>query len=169
MAAAQPEFLAAYKAGSVAAHNATCKSGDGNESHTAVKHWGKFCLHGLRINMVRPLDATTTTLFQKLGELDLVEAFAWWLVTQVNVNTETAWNYVCVMNSWHHRATGVHIAAGFPLLRIKSMLDGMQRLTNLPIPRLKRIGIRPARLHYAINTTAIRMIEYYILNWMIKR
>ena len=120
MAAAQPDFLAAYKAGFVAAHNATCKSGDGNDSHTAVKHWGKFCLHGLRINMLRPLDATTTTLVQKLGELDLVEAFAWWLVTQVKCNTETAWNYVCVMNYWHNRATGAHIAAGFPLLRVKS-------------------------------------------------
>ena len=151
MAASQPDFMAEYRSGSVEAHNATCSDGVGNSTHTAVKHWGRFMVKGLHVNMVRPFDSTTTSLAVKLGELDFVEAFAWWLVKHVGTNTETAWSYVCVVNAWHHRAVGVYLAANFPLDRIKNMLSGMQRLSGVPVPRLKRIGVRPQRLWQAMR------------------
>ena len=151
MAATQPEFIAEYRAGSVAAHNASCKDGAGNATHTAVKHWIRFTVLALKINCLRPLDAVTTTLATKLAEVDLVEAFAWWLVKHVRCNTESGWSYTTTVNSWHHRSTGVHLAAGFPLIRVKNMLDGMQRLTGAPIPRLRRVGVRPAHLSEGIK------------------
>ena len=150
MAAAQPGFLESYRCGAVRAHNASCKDGQGNNSHTAVQHWGRFTVLGLKVPMVRPLDPMVTPLATKLGEVDLVEAYAWWLVTHVGTNTETAWNYVTVVNAWHHRASGVYLAANHPLLRVQKMLDGMQRLTGAPVPRRKRIGVRPEHLQRGI-------------------
>ena len=151
MAAAQPGFLESYREGAVRAHNASCKDGQGNNSHTAVQHWGRFTVQGLKLSMLRPLDPMTTSLPIKLGEVDIVEAFAWWLVTHVGVNTETAWSYAMVVNAWHHRATGVYLAANHPLVRVQKMLDGMQRLTGAPVPRRKRIGVRPEHMQRAIS------------------
>lgn len=151
MAAAQPGFLESYREGAVRAHNASCKDGQGNNSHTAVQHWGRFTVQGLKLSMLRPLDPMTTSLPIKLGEVDIVEAFAWWLVTHVGVNTETAWSYAMVVNAWHHRATGVYLAANHPLVRVQKMLDGLQRLTGAPVPRRKRIGVRPEHMQRAIS------------------
>ena len=107
---------------------------------SAVQHWGRFTVIALRIAMRRPLDPLTTSLERKLCEVDLVDAFAWWLVEHVGVNTETAWSYVCVVNAWHDRAYGVGLAGNFPLQRVKSMLSGYQRLLQSPIARRLRYG-----------------------------
>ena len=114
MAASQPGFVEAYRAGAQRARDASCVDGAGNSSHTAVSRWGAFTVTALRVAMIRPLDPLQTTLERKLEEVDLVEAFAWWLVTHTGTNTESAWTYVCVVNAWHERATGVNLAAGMP-------------------------------------------------------
>ena len=150
IAAAQPGFLEQYRAGATQAHNASCKDEKGNLTHSAVQHWSRFTILALKLPMLRPLDPMTTSLAVKLGEVDLVEMYAWWLVTQVGVNTETAWSYVSTVNAWHHRATGVYLAANNPLIRVKHMLDGLQRLSGEPVPRRKRIGVRPAHMCAAI-------------------
>ena len=56
-----------------------------------------------------------------------------------------------VVNAWHHRSTGVYLAANHPLIRVQKMLDGMQRLTGAPVPRRKRIGVRPEHMQRAIS------------------
>ena len=98
--------------------------------------------------------------FSKLEEVDLVESFAWWTVKHCNANTETAWNYTTVVNAFHFRNTGVHLAANHPLTRVHNMLQGMQRLTGQAIPRIKRIGVRPAHLSQGIKAayTAPRVV-----------
>ena len=103
MAIRQPGFLEAYRAGAQAARDASCADGAGNDTHTAINHWHRFTVLGLGVDMRRPLD-TTESLARKLAEVDLVEAYAWWLVTQVGVNWETAWSYVGTLNAWHERA-----------------------------------------------------------------
>ena len=110
MAASQPGFLGACRAGVNAARAATCADGHGNSTHPAVQHWGRFTIIGLQVRMQRPLDPMITPLERKLEEVALVDAFAWWLVTQVGVNTETAWSYVCTVNAWHERNCGVGLA-----------------------------------------------------------
>ena len=149
MVVAQPGFLEASRAGVVAARNAATVDEQGNVHHTANQHWGRFCL-ALRIAMRRPLDPLTTPLARKLAEVDLVDAFAWWLVAHVRCNTETAWGYVCVVNSTHDRACGVGLAGNFPLARVKSMLSGYQRLQRSPVMRRLRYGVRPAFLSRGI-------------------
>ena len=149
--AGQLGFLGACRAGVNAARAATCADGHGNSTHPAVQHWGRFTIIGLQVRMQRPLDPMITPLERKLEEVDLVDAFAWWLVTQVGVNTETAWSYVCTVNAWHDRICGVGLAAGFPLDRVHGMLQGLQRLSGQPIARRRRIGVRPAHLRAGID------------------
>ena len=150
MAAAQPGFLAAYRAGVQAAHAASCADGHGNDTHSAVNHWRRFTILGLKVDCRRVIDPMSAPLERKLSEVDVVEAFAWWLVTHVRTNTETAWSYVGVVNAWHERRYHVGLAGGMALLRVQKMLQGMQRLTGQPILRRKRIGVRPRHLRDGI-------------------
>ena len=83
---------------------------------------------GLNTEISRVLDPLSTPLERKLEEVDLIDCFAWWLHTQVGVNTETAWSYVTVVNAWHTRWYYVPLAGGMPLTRIHHMLEGQQRL-----------------------------------------
>ena len=151
MAASQPGFLSACRAGVNAARAASCADTLGNATHSAVQHWGRFTIIGLKVEMRRPLDPMSTPLERKLEEVDLVDAFGWWLVSQVGVNTETAWSYVCTVNAWHERTHGVGLAAGFSLDRVHKMLLGMQRLAGQPVTRRRRVGIRPAHLRSGID------------------
>ena len=154
IAVAQPGFVEAYRAGAKRAHDATVKDGVGNNTHSAVQHWGRLLVMGLKIPMLRPLDSMTTPLARKLAEVDLVEMYAWWLVTQLGTcNTETAWNYVSIVNAWHFRATGTYLAAGMDLQRVKNMLSGLQRLTGQPVPRKRRIGVRAQHLSAGMAAT----------------
>ena len=146
MAAAQPGFVDAARAGINKAREACCADGAGNSTHPAVQSWGRFTMVGLKVNMLRALDPLQTTLERKLVEIDLVECWAWWLVTQQGVNTETAWQYVSTVNAWHDRSQGIGFAGGMDLKRVKNMLTGLQRLSGLPITRRKRIDCRPAHL-----------------------
>lgn len=153
MAVRQPGFLQMYRAAAVEAHNASVVRQDGNSSHTAVQSWGRFTLQGLGVPMLRPLDPLSSSLARKLSEVDLVEAWAYWNVAQVGVNTETAWQYVGVANAWHERVSGVRLAAGMPLTRVHNMLQGMQTLTGSPVLRRKRVGVRPKCLRAGIDRT----------------
>ena len=146
MAVRQPGFLDAYRTGVAAARAACCASGDGNTSHPAVQHYCRFMALGLNTSISRVLDPLSTPLERKLEEVDLIDAFAWWLHTQVGVSTETAWSYVTVVNAWHSRWFYVPLAGGMPLTRIHHMLEGQQRLIGQPITRRRRIGVRPAHL-----------------------
>lgn len=151
MAARQPGFLEACRAGVAAARSAQCADGDGNNTHASVQHYCRFMALGLNTPLRRVLDPLSTPLERKLEEVDLIEAWAWWLATQVGVNTETAWNYVCTANSWHERQFGVGFAAGMSLQRIHRMLQGHQRLLGHPIARRRRIGVRPVQLARGIR------------------
>ena len=153
MAASQPGFLEAARDGVLAARNASCVDGAGNSSHTAVISWTRFTVLGLGISSRRPLDPIASSLDQKLCEVDVVEAWAWWLVQHVGVNIETAWQYVGVANSHHERSFGVPFAGGMSLDRVRGMLDGWQRLRRTPVVRRMRIGVRPRLLRDAIATS----------------
>ena len=151
MAVRQPGFLEAYQAGVAAARAAACASGDGNTSHPAVQHYCRFMSLGLNASIRRVLDPLTTPLERKLQEVDLIECFAWWLHTQVGVNTETAWSYVTVVNAWHDRWFHVPLAAGMPLARVRKMLESLQVLSGQPVARRRRIGVRPQHLAAGIS------------------
>ena len=151
MSASQPGFLDACRAGVQRARDASCADGAGNAGHTAVRHWGRFTVLGLHVNMRRTLDPMTTSLERKLQEVDLVDAFAWWLVQHVGVNSETAWSYVCTVNAWHDRSFGIGLAGGMSLQRVKGMIEGWQRLQGAPVARRVRYGVRPRRLRDAIS------------------
>ena len=153
MAASQPGFLEAARDGVLAARNASCVDGAGNSSHTAVISWTRFTVLGLGISSRRPLDPIASSLYQKLCEVDVVEAWAWWLVQHVGVNIETAWQYVGVANSHHERSFGVPFAGGMSLDRVRGMLDGWQRLRRTPVVRRMRFGVRPRLLRDAIATS----------------
>jgi hypothetical protein len=150
IAACQPSFLAACRHGVSQARMAQCADGRGNQSHTAVQSWMRFTLLGLRIECRRPLDVTAP-LAEKLSEIDVIEAWAWWLVTQVGVSHETAKDYMHVVNAWHERYVGVALAGGMPLRRVSKMLDGLARVSGVPPPRRLRIGVRPKHLRAAID------------------
>ena len=136
-----------------AARAASVASGDGNDSHTAVQSYLNFTINGLRIPGRRPLDPVSTPLERKLAEVDLIDAWAWWLVTQQGVNTETAWSYVTVANAWHDRSYGVGFAGGLSLVRVHKMLHGLQTLSGGPIVRRRRIGVRPRHLQRGISAS----------------
>jgi hypothetical protein len=151
IAARQPGFLDAYRAGVSAARAAQCADGAGNTGHTAVQSWCRFTELGLNLSCRRVLDPLVTPLEVKLSEVDLVEAWGWWLFTQVGVNSETAWGYICTANAWHDRYFGVAFAGGMDLARVHKMLQGLQRLTGRPVTRRKRIGVRPVHLRAGID------------------
>jgi len=151
MAMRQPGFLQAFREGVTAARNAQCADGGGNTSHPAVQHYCRFMSLGLNTEICRVLDPLSTPLERKLEEVDLIECFAWWLVTQVGVNTESAWTYVTTVNAWHNRWFHVPLAGGMPLTRIHGFLQGHQRLLGHPIARRRRIGVRPAHLAAGIR------------------
>ena len=56
-----------------------------------------------------------------------------------------------VGNAWHERAYGIGFAAGFSLLRVKRMLDGLQRLAGAPVARRRRVGVRPRHLREGVD------------------
>ena len=115
----QPGFFEAYRESSLQAHGASCKDGSGGTSHSSVQSWGRFVIFGLKLPcMLRPLDPMATPLRVKLSEVDIVEAWAYWLVKHGNCNTETAWSYVLYMNAWHRRSCGVGIAGDFTLRKV---------------------------------------------------
>ena len=149
--AAQPEFVAAARDGVEQARRAQTADGAGNSSHTSVRSWGRFTTYGLRLSMVRSAVTPDSPWHDRMCELDIVEAWAWWLVTQVGVSVETAKDYLYVANSWHDRFVGFGLGAGLPLLRVTRMLDGLARLRGVPPPRRMRIGVRPRHLRQAID------------------
>jgi hypothetical protein len=86
-----------------------------------------------------------------MAEVDIVESWAWWLVTQVGVAPSTAKDYMHTANAWHERWVGYGLGAGLPLTRVSRMLDGLARLQGAPPPRRLRIGVRPKHLRQAID------------------
>ena len=148
--AAQPRFLEEYRLGARAARDASHSDGHGGGTHTAVNHWKRLLGLALGIDVLRPVDPRAP-LQVLLSEVDVVECYAWWLVTQVRVNHETARNYVSVVNAWHHRQCHVNLAGGFSLGRVHEMLRGLARLKGVPPVRLVRLGIRPASLRAGLD------------------
>ena len=153
LAALQPDFMAEARAGVTGARMYQCADRRGNESHTAVNHWRKFTMLGCRMSThLRPIDPTAP-LAQKLAEVDLVEIWAWWLVTQQGVNHETAKSYIWTLNAYHERMTGVALAGGFSLERVIKMLDGLARMRGTPPQRRLRVGVRPKQVRKLIDAT----------------
>jgi len=153
LAALQPDFMAEARAGVTNARMYQCADRQGNESHTAVNHWRKFTMLGCRMpSYLRPIDPSAP-LAQKLAEVDLVEVWAWWLVTQQGVNHETAKSYIWTLNAYHERMTGIALAGGFSLERVIKMLDGLARMRGTPPQRRLRVGVRPKQVRMLINAT----------------
>jgi hypothetical protein len=88
---------------------------------------------------------------QRMTEINIVESWAWWLVTQVGVTPATAKDYMHTVNAWHERFVGYGLGAGLPLSRVSKMLDGLARLQGVPPPKRFRIGVRPKHLRQAID------------------
>ena len=149
--ASQPQFLAACTAGIEAARRAQCADGTGNTNSTAVRSWGRFTTYGLRTHMQRTEVRPDSPWIQRMAEVDMVESWAWWLVTQVGVAPSTAKDYMHTANAWHERWVGYGLGAGLPLTRVSKMLDGLARLQGAPPPRRLRIGVRPKHLRQAID------------------
>ena len=149
--ASQPQFLAACNAGVEAARRSQCADGTGNTNSTAVRSWGRFTTYGLRTHMIRTEVRPDSPWLQRMTEVDIVEAWAWWLVTQVGVSTSTAKDYMHTANAWHERFVGYGLGAGLPLTRVNKMLDGLARLQGAPPPKRLRIGVRPRHLRQAID------------------
>jgi hypothetical protein len=149
--ASQPQFLAACTAGIEAARRAQCADGTGNTNSTAVRSWGRFTTYGLRTHMQRTEVRPDSPWIQRMAEVDIVESWAWWLVTQVGVAPSTAKDYMHTANAWHERWVGYGLGAGLPLTRVSKMLDGLARLQGAPPPRRLRIGVRPKHLRQAID------------------
>ena len=150
MAAQQPGFLEAYRTGSKEARDACHSDGQGGGNSTAVRHWKSLLGIAFRISVLRPIHPQSS-LSTILSELDVVECYAWWLVTQVGVNHETAKSYVQTVNAWHRRHCHVDLAGGHSLKRIYEMLEGLARLRGTPPPRIKRVGVRPKKLRAGID------------------
>ena len=149
--ASQPQFQAACTAGIEAARRAQCADGTGNTNSTAVRSWGRFTTYGLHTYMQRTEVRPDSPWIQRMAEVDIVESWAWWLVTQVGVAPSTAKDYMHTANAWHERWVGYGLGAGLPLTRVSRMLDGLARLQGAPPPRRLRIGVRPKHLRQAID------------------
>jgi len=149
--ASQPQFQAACTAGIEAARRAQCADGTGNTNSTAVRSWGRFTTYGLHTYMKRTEVRPDSSWIQRMAEVDIVESWAWWLVTQVGVAPSTAKDYMHTANAWHERWVGYGLGAGLPLTRVSRMLDGLARLQGTPPPRRLRIGVRPKHLRQAID------------------
>jgi len=149
--ATQPEFFAACNAGIEAARRAQCADGSGNTNSSAVRSWGRFTVYGLHSHMMRTDVKPDSPWTQRMAEINIVESWAWWLVTQVGVTPATARDYMHTANAWHERFVGYGLGAGLPLTRVSKMLDGLARLQGVPPPRRFRIGVRPKHLRQAID------------------
>jgi len=149
--ATQPEFFAACSAGIEAARRAQCADGSGNTNSSAVRSWGRFTVYGLHSHMMRTDVKPDSSWTQRMAEINIVESWAWWLVTQVGVTPATARDYMHTANAWHERFVGYGLGAGLPLTRVSKMLDGLARLQGVPPPKRFRIGVRPKHLRQAID------------------
>ena len=149
--ASQPEFFAACNAGIEAARRAQCADGSGNTNSSAVRSWGRFTINGLHTHMMRTDVKPDSPWTQRMAEINIVESWAWWLVTQVGVTPATAKDYMHTANAWHERFVGYGLGAGLPLTRVSKMLDGLARLQGVPPPKRFRIGVRPKHLRQAID------------------
>jgi len=149
--ATQPEFFAACNAGIEAARRAQCADGSGNTNSSAVRSWGRFTVYGLHSHMMRTDVKPDSPWTQRMAEINIVESWAWWLVTQVGVTPATARDYMHTANAWHERFVGYGLGAGLPLTRVSKMLDGLARLQGVPPPKRFRIGVRPKHLRQAID------------------
>ena len=149
--ATQPEFFAACNAGIEAARRAQCADGSGNTNSSAVRSWGRFTINGLHTHMMRTDVKPDSPWTQRMAEINIVESWAWWLVTQVGVTPATAKDYMHTANAWHERFVGYGLGAGLPLTRVSKMLDGLARLQGVPPPKRFRIGVRPKHLRQALD------------------
>ena len=102
----QPQFQAACTAGIKDARRAWCADGTGNTNNTAVRSWGRFTTNGLHTYMMRTEVRPDSPWIQRMAEVDIVESWAWWLVTQVGVAPSTAKDYMHTVNAWHERWVG---------------------------------------------------------------
>ena len=149
LASRHPTFLHEFRVGVKRARDASYGDGQGASTHSSVHHWIRL-LVGLGLSPFRPVDPISP-LALKLCELDVVDLYAWWLVTQQGVNHETAKGYCGTVDMWHERETGVRLAGGMGMGRVYRMLDGYANGVGVPPPRRVRLGVRPRDLRVGID------------------
>jgi hypothetical protein len=149
MMVSQPGFLEAFAEVAKKADDASFHDNAGGATHTAVTSWIAFC-RALGVPSLRPRDPVSTPLYERLCEMDLVKAWAWWKV-QCGASPSTVRNYLSILNTWHDRVTGVGLAGNMSHHSVIRFLGGLSILRGAPPPKKLRAGIRPKDLRAGID------------------
>ena len=149
----QPGFLEAFTEAAQRADDASFHDNQGANSHTAVTSWISMC-KALGIAALRPLDPVSSSLYEKLCEIDVVKVWAWWKV-QCGAAPPTVRNYLSILNGWHERRTGVGLAGNMSHHSVVRLLNGLSILRGAPPPKKLRAGVRPKDLRAGIDKVYI--------------
>ena len=99
----------------------------------------------------RPLDPTTTTLWEKLEDEWLAMRFVCALVQERGISPTSAGQYFSCVQGWHGREHGIKLAGGLKLERLPQMLKGLRRVIG-EIPKELRRAVAPQALRAAMDT-----------------
>ena len=143
-------FFAASDEGIFEALCASYGDGAGGSNHPAVARFIDF-MGRIKQSAVRVLDPNAP-IAARLAEEELVMRFAWWLVSECNVASRTALQYVSTVQGWHKRWHGVGLAGNLHFNRVPEVISGLA-FTHPFAGRSKlvRYGVRPQWLRLAID------------------
>lgn len=128
--------------------NHSTADGQGGENTTGVRHWKKWSRRH-HLEALRPIEPFSS-LVVKLREEQNVMRFILDLVEDRQVKPATAANYVGHVQGWHLRRTGVKLAGGVQLARVRELIKGMRRILYEPVRKVRR-GCSPQQLRLGMD------------------
>ena len=157
LVAGTPEALARLKARFLG--KATV-DGTGNSASYPVRSYVGYCVHGIGINPIQPVDACDAV--KRLYEGVLEDWAIWSLVFQPtgrNLAVKSMLGYVSTVRAWYHRfyspgVLGVGAAGG----RMADLLKGVAREIPQAPPR-ERLGCTPEDLSTGMEARYVRWTE----------
>ena len=130
--------------------DASSADGQRGRKQTGVKAWFSFCEDVMGVPANRPLDPTTTTLWEKLEDEWLAMRFVCALVQERGISPTSAGQYFSCVQGWHGREHGIKLAGGLKLERLPQMLKGLKRVIG-EVPKELRRAVAPQALRAAMD------------------
>ena len=120
--------------------------GTGNAHSTAVRSYIFYCVHGLGVNPIQPVNASVEV--RQLYET-VIEDWSIWAVKYSpsgrRLSADSQIKYVSTLRGWYHRVYRATLGVGPDNGRLRDVLKGMKRVVPQPPPR-ERLGVTPQGL-----------------------
>ena len=125
--------------------DASVADGAGNDTHTAVKHWVRYCIYCRNISPERRAGGGVSSEDDLVIETNLLSDYLTWLVLHKplgnHISVDSALGYVGTVRAWHLRRFRRTICGGLDSSLLADTAKGLRRRVAAPTKR-KRFGCR---------------------------